>query len=363
MSFGGVERPSAHGQAAVGPSGDVAGPVTVTDRPDPRAWDSYVCAHPAATLYHQHCWRDIFAGAFGHRCHYLAATRAGQICGVLPLVEFRSLIFGRFAVSLPFVNHGGLLTSDEAAASALVAETLARQRARGWRHVELRHETRRCAQWPARSHKVAMRRPLETSAEALWTALDRKVRNQVRKAEKCGVAVTEGGRELVPDFYAVFARNMRDLGTPVYSRALFERATASLDARVFVARVDRTPVAASITLRWRGRVEVPWASSLRAHADKSPNMLLYLTMLQSAIEHGAAEFDFGRSTPNEGTFHFKTQWGARPTPLVWEYVGLTGAAPDVSPANPRYRAAIRLWQHLPVSVASLLGPPIVRHIP
>ena len=31
-----------------------------------------------------------------------------------------------------------------------------------------------------------------------------------------------GGRELVPEFYEVFARNMRDLGTPVYARRFFE---------------------------------------------------------------------------------------------------------------------------------------------
>lgn len=363
MSPGSVERPSSDGQAPLRPAAPGRGAVTVTDRPDPQEWDAYVRTHPDASLYHQHGWRDLFTGAFGHRCHYLAASRAGEIRGVLPLVEFRSLLFGRFAVSLPFVNAGGLLTSDAAASSALVAEALTRQRGQGWRHVELRHEARRCPEWPARSHKVAMRRPLETSPDALWAALDRKVRNQVRKAEKSGVTVTQGGRELVSDFYTVFARNMRDLGTPVYPRVLFERATESFDARVFVARVARTPVAASITLRWRKRVEVPWASSLRAHADKSPNMLLYHAMLRWALEQGATVFDFGRSTPNEGTFNFKAQWGAGPTPLVWEYVGLSGAVPDVSPGNRRYRTAIRMWQHLPVSVANLLGPPIVRQIP
>ena len=29
---------------------------------------------------------------------------------------------------------------------------------------------------------------------------------------------TRGGKELLPEFYRVFARNMRDLGTPVYSQ-------------------------------------------------------------------------------------------------------------------------------------------------
>ena len=54
----------------------------------------------------------------------------------------------------------------------------------------------------------------------MWEVIDRKVRNQIRKAEKSALTVERGGAELVGEFYTVFTRNMRDLGTPVYSRAL-----------------------------------------------------------------------------------------------------------------------------------------------
>ncbi len=135
------------------------------------------------------------------------------------------------------------------------------------------------------------------------------------------------------------------------------------DTRVFVVRIGAEPIAASITVGWRHRVEVPWASSLRQHNDKSPNTLLYWTMLQWAVDRGFTTFDFGRSTPDEGTFHFKRQWGAEPRAFAWEYLGLEGPLPDVSPSNPKYRAAISVWQRLPVGVATALGPTIVRHIP
>ena len=94
--------------------------------------------------------------------------------------------------------------------------------ARGRRlsHLELRHLEARFPHLPSKQHKVAMTLPLPAGADALWQALDRKVRNQVRKAEKSGLTASQGGRELVPEFYEVFARNMRDLGTPVYARRL-----------------------------------------------------------------------------------------------------------------------------------------------
>ncbi len=283
----------------------------------------------------------------------------------LPLVEFRSHLFGTFAVSLPFVNYGGVVANGALAAGALTAHAISLARARHWRHVELRHIRRQFAEWPAKRHKVAMWMPLAADPETLWSSLDRKVRNQVRKAEKCGCTAEDGGEELLGDFYRVFAHNMRDLGTPVYGRRFFDEVFRSFpsETRVFVVRVAGEPVAASITVGWRDRLEVPWASSLRAHAAKSPNTLLYWAMLRWAVRQGCRTFDFGRSTPDEGTFHFKKQWGAQPHELAWEYLGLSGDLPDQSPKNPKFKAAIALWQHLPVSVATALGPAIVRNIP
>jgi lipid II:glycine glycyltransferase (peptidoglycan interpeptide bridge formation enzyme) len=134
-------------------------------------------------------------------------------------------------------------------------------------------------------------------------------------------------------------------------------------ARVVVVRLTGQPVAAAVTWRWRDRVEVPWASSLREFNAMAPNNLLYWTILQRAIGGGAMQLDFGRSTPNEGTFHFKRQWGAEPEPLTWEYDVIRGEMPDQSPKNPKFDLAIRAWRCLPVAVAGVLGPRIVRSIP
>jgi serine/alanine adding enzyme len=132
---------------------------------------------------------------------------------------------------------------------------------------------------------------------------------------------------------------------------------------VIVVRKGATTVAGGITIGWRGRTELPWASSLREHLPLCPNMLLYWTAIRRAIAAGHATFDFGRSTPNEGTFHFKRQWGAEPEELCWEYAVLnTKPLPDQSPANPRFGLAIAAWQRLPLWIADRLGPVIVRDI-
>ena len=196
--------------------------MTVDIADDASAWNGYVNGHPDATAYHRWAWRDVFLSAFGHESLYLVAQDATRIVGALPLVEFRSHLFGTFAVSLPFVNYGGVIANGDLAAGALNARAVSLARERQWRHVELRHIRRQFSEWPVKRHKVAMCLPLAADAEALWSSLDRKVRNQVRKAEKSGCTAEEGGPELLDDFYKVFAHNMRDLGTPVYARRFFD---------------------------------------------------------------------------------------------------------------------------------------------
>jgi len=106
--------------------------------------------------------------------------------GVLPLVEIRSALFGRTLTSLPFVNFGGVLAESDEVARALVDEAGRLAKSSGCKHVELRHIGRRFDDLPCRQHKVTMRLPLQTG---MWDRIDRKARNQVRKAEKSGLTI------------------------------------------------------------------------------------------------------------------------------------------------------------------------------
>jgi serine/alanine adding enzyme len=159
---------------------------------------------------------------------------------------------------------------------------------------------------------------------------------------------------------------MRDLGIPVHSRAFFDMVLRCFpqQTRICLVRRGAQPIAGALTYRYRNSVEVPWASSLKEFLPMCPNNLLYWTVIQHAITEGAGTLDFGRSTPNEGTFHFKRQWGAVPHQLYWEYQLLkAGKMPEINPKNPKFKVAIDAWKHLPVRMASLLGPQLVRVMP
>jgi FemAB-related protein (PEP-CTERM system-associated) len=219
---------------------------------------------------------------------------------------------------------------------------------------------------PVKQHKVSMMLTLPETKQAAWDGLDRKVRNQIRKAQKSGLSAAIGGGELLDGFYDVFARNMRDLGTPVYPQTFFAETLRQFPdrARIVVVRHGKQPVAAGFISTFRDVVEVPSAGSLREFRPQCPNHLLYWTVIEHAIDAGFGVLDFGRSTPGEGTFLFKEQWGARPGPLSWEYQLLSGHdVPDRSPANAKFAPAIAVWKCLPVGLTKLMGPRVVRSFP
>jgi FemAB-related protein (PEP-CTERM system-associated) len=334
---------------------------------DAAAWDAFVLGHADGSNYHRYAWRGVIERVFRHRAHYLFVRDGhGRIEGVLPLVRMKSVLFGDFLVSVPFLNYGGALAATAEAATCLITEAERLALELGVSHVEFRHVSNDLPAFPSRVDKVSMRLDLPSSADQLRRRLPAAVRSQIKRPEREGATTVSGGAELLDEFYAVFAENMRDLGTPVYPKAFFADIlrTFAGEARIFIARIGEAAAAGGLTLGHRRMLEIPWASSLRRYNRTGVNMLLYWKMLEHAIESGYACFDFGRSTPDSGTYRFKKQWGALPVQLHWHYwLRAGGEVPLINPANPRYGRAVAAWQRLPLPVANVLGPRIVRNIP
>jgi FemAB-related protein (PEP-CTERM system-associated) len=332
----------------------------------PRLRD-YVAARGFIPLSHDPAWLNVLEKGLGHIPFCLEATAEGQTLGLLPLCYIEGLLFGKFLVSLPYLNYGGVLSSDEPSSIALVDRAVALAERLKVRHLELRHVEPLDHPSLVRREgcKVHMRLDLPATPGSLWSALPSKVRNQVRKGQKGGLEVVWGGPELLGDFYAVFCENMRDLGTPVFGLALFRAILEEFSgkAELCVVRADGQAAAGALLLHGRGVAEVPSASSIRRLNNLCANMLMYWKILERATERGHGAFDFGRSTPGGNTYKFKEQWGAEPLDMDWQYYLRTGDATDMRPDNPRFRLMIRVWQNLPVPLTRWIGPSIVRGIP
>jgi serine/alanine adding enzyme len=330
----------------------------------PNEWDSFVRASDGWTHFHLHGWKPVMERIFGHECIYLAARDdASRLAGVLPLVRVRSRLFGHYLVSMPFLNYGGPLGTDDAV-RALAARAADIARESGVSLLELR--SRRELPLPlAVSHrKITVLLDLPDTPAELWKRLPAKVRSQVRRPQKEGITVAFGPDQCAP-FFSIFAHHMRELGTPTQPRRLFDAIAQQFGSEVWFACAYHggVPVAAGCAFRWDRELEMTWASSLGAYNRLSPNMLLYWSFMERATEDGATVFNFGRCSPESGTHRFKRQWGTRDETLWW-YTETGGAvAKTPSPDDPGYSWGPRVWKHLPTPVATVLGPRIARCIP
>lgn len=330
----------------------------------PHEWDDFVRSSPGWTHFHLIGWKTVIERVFGHDCVYLAARDdTGRLAGVLPLVRVKSVMFGHFLVSMPFLNYGGPLGSDGAitALASYAADLAARD---GVRLLELRSRGPLPIALPVSHRKITVLLDLPSDASVLWKRLDAKVRSQVRRPQKEGVTVRFGPDQVAP-FFEVFAQHMRDLGTPTQPRRLFDVIVEVFgdDAWLGCAYLGESPVACGCGFRWGNEFEMTWASALVAHKRLAPNMLLYWSFMERAIGEGLTLFNFGRCTPDSGTHRFKRQWGSRDEQLWWYGASAQEGAATPSPHDASYAWGPRLWKRLPTPVATAIGPHIVRYIP
>lgn len=333
---------------------------------DSERWDAYLAQHEKASFFHLWAYQRVISKTFKHRPYYLVALQGEVIQGLLPLFALKSWLFGRFFVSLPFVDYGGICANDEATTYSLVQAAIRMARQQNIHSIELRHQHPNVLRLQSILNKINLVKPLHFDPEKVWKALNAKVRNQVRKAVNSGLTFESGGPDKLGDFYDVWSRNMRDLGTPAYPISFFQNFLNAFPGRteVLLVRHGKKPVGAGIAVYFKNIMEIPWASSLREYFSKCPNNLLYWEAMKRACERGCWEFHFGRSSKNSGTYRFKKQWGAQDRQLYYQCWLSEGAKiPDINPQSRRYRFLAALWRRLPIAITNVLGPMIVRGIP
>jgi len=329
-------------------------------------WDSYVLQHGWATHCHRWAWKTVIENAFQIPTYYLVASERGKVTGVLPLAWQKSLLFGSFITSLPFLNAGGPLADSIEIEQALVDRAVEITKESGAARLQLRYRGEYRLGLPVSTHKVAAVREVSQDTEAMWKALNSNNRRKVNKATKTGMTAAAEGAAALDLFYEIFADNMRNLGTPVYAKKLFAEVLRAFpqDTEIIVVRLEGKPIAAAFLISFRDGMEATWMCSDWRYLQLQPNMLLYWTILRIAGERGFGWLDFGRSTRDSGTHKFKQLWDTVDVPLPWASWTKNGeAATELSPANPKFQFATWAWKKLPLPLTKCIGPHIVRNLP
>jgi len=327
-----------------------------------RAWDDFVRAHRHGTVFHLTAWSRSIRDALGHDAHPLFILRDGAMAAVLPLIHVRSRLFGNRLVSNAFAVYGGPLASAAADHVALDEAAWRLAQDLGARFLEYRNRARLRPDWPANTDTYAtFRMAIAADADACLKALPGKRRNMVRKALKSGLDYVIDAD--IARHYAIYAESMRNLGTPVFAKALFAHLKANYgeDCVVQIIRHQGHGIAAALSLVFRDEIHIYYAGGTRPARALAANDFMFWAVMQHGRERGLRLFDLGRSKRGTGSWTFKTLWGVAPTPLSYEFRLAPGQAmPNLNPASGKYARAVAAWQKLPLAVANRLGPLISR---
>ena len=354
------------------PSGNAphAGAFTVRQLPrDAQAharWDAFVAACPDATFFHRAGWQTVMEQGFGHDSYFLYAEQDGAIAAVLPLAHMRSRLFGSALVALPFCVYGGIAGGHDGVRRALDEAAQALARRLGVGHLEYRWRDARAdadAGWLQRPLYATFRRPLHGDAEQNLLAIPRKQRAVVRKgiANDLHSAIDYDLRH----FYPIYAGSVHRLGTPVFARRHFAllRTVFGADCDILTVYQGLQAQASVLVFYFRDEVLPYYGAGTLLARSSGANDFMYWEVMRRAALRGCRLFDFGRSKLGTGAFEFKKNWGFVPQPLPYAYRLVRATAlPEVNPLNPRYALFIRAWRRLPLPLANLLGPRIVRQL-
>lgn len=330
---------------------------------DATRWDAFVMHCPEATFFHRSGWKKVIEQAFGHKTWFMYAECDGKIQGVLPLAEINSLLFGHALCALPFCVYGGIAALSEPARHALdmAAQELAARLKVG--HLEYRNIKPHHSDWSAKDLYVTFRKEIAPEAEQNMLAIPRKQRAMVRKGIKAGLESSID--DDTERFFAAYSASVHRLGTPVFSRKYFRllKETFSDDCELLIVTKEGRIVSGVMSFYFRDEVLPYYGGGTGEAREVAGNDFMYWELMRRACGRGYRIFDFGRSKLGTGSFDFKKNWGFEPQPLHYEYqLHQAKAVPEHNPLNPKYAIFIKTWQKLPLTLANVLGPHIVKNL-
>jgi FemAB-related protein (PEP-CTERM system-associated) len=328
-----------------------------------KRWDDFVSCCREATFFHRAGWQTVIERAFGHKTWFLYAESAGEIQGVLPLAEINSRLFGHSLSSLPFCVYGGIAANSQTVRDALdkSAQKLAQELQVDY--LEYRNLKPHHADWHGKDLYVTFRKEIAPEVEQNMSAIPRKQRAMVRKGIKAELESVVD--QDIERFFSAYSTSVHRLGTPVFSRKYFRllKEVFAEDCELMIIVKDNRTISAVMSFYFRDEVLPYYGGGTGEAREVAGNDFMYWELMRRACEKGYKVFDFGRSKRGSGSFDFKKNWGFEPQPLHYEYqLHQAKEVPDHNPLNPRYQLFIKAWQKLPLGLANLVGPHIVRNL-
>jgi FemAB-related protein (PEP-CTERM system-associated) len=315
-----------------------------------------------STFYHQIGWKNVVTTTYGHKPIYLIARDKDRIVGILPMFLIRNPFLKSSLVSLPFAPYGGICADNPQIGLNLFDAMIEMQKKLRIKYAEIRSINCLPVMGVPDKSYYSLVLPIQSDIEIQWKKLRKTMRQLVTKAksQKIDVSLNSNNPQI---FYDVYSRSMHNFGAPAHSEIFFKNIFREFpnSTRVAEAYHHHECIGTIFLLEFKDTIISGWGASDIHFTQFHHNYLLYWEVIHDACKRNFSAFDFGRSIKDEGTYIFKTGWGAEPFQIYYHY--FPARIFDTKKINPNRQIFAEIWKHLPLVVSKHLGPIIRRNIP
>lgn len=332
-------------------------------------WDAF--AWSKGTVFHTLAFRQILTGSFGYTCIYQAVVdRDNRIRALIPLVAGRNLGLKKVGVSLPFVNYIDICAdSDEAFRYAIdsIPELKSRY---GLGYIELRLKEQTFdsgSGWNMIDRNYTFMLPLSEDEDQVLALSISSNRNHIRKVYKNDWFDVSFDVGHLNDFYKVYVRRMKQLGSPSpdigFFRNYFEQLPGHSHLLTVLDKQTGEVVGGMLLLTSpsNSTVYYPFGANLTEYNNKYLNNFMYWEAVRFGIRQGMSYLDLGRSPAGSGTYTYKEKWGAKPEQLRY-YVYDGGAKGANPPDKESLSLFVELWKKTPDFITGPIGKRLIKYV-
>lgn len=348
--------------------------VKILKKKDEKDWQKFISNHKESRIYHTLEWKEILKKTYGYEPIYLITRNdEDEVQGVLPIFGVKSFIFGKRMVSLPYSHSVGILYQNEDALKSLINFAMQLCVDRGYNYLEIKQRNilPKNIDLIEEQHYVTHILDLSMGMDNLKKCMHKSRRRAINRTLNKGVQIRKGSTlNDVKEFYEILLGVRKSQGSPPYAfkffKLLYEFLIKNNLANIYLASWKNTIIFASIIFTYNDEIIAGYAAGYKGprYNNLHAGELTRWTVLSEGYEAGYKTFDFGISSPyNQGLIDYKSRWGTENIKVPYYYfLNKIDAPPVFDPTGPKFRLLSNIWKHVPIPIAKIVGPYLLKHV-
>lgn len=333
------------------------------DRP---VWDEFVMSNPRSIAWQSYGWSDVLNRHYkGIEFYPLAVFDGSRLCGILPLYHMKGVTGKSELMSVPYAVAGGILADDPAVQKLLIDKAA---------QLSLRHGSCRIT---LKQYKIKIEGDLRVDdnyynrelaltrdIDEVWRGISEQNREKITDARKLG-AVLEYPSTDSRTFHRFLLGHHHRRGVPCAGKPWIDDLLAFQMYSIALLKVRGRIVAATMVKEFKDTISFPYTSLARNDSEAAlPAYDLYWKLIEHFAARGKAIFHSGRIPTSDATEPHRLGWGGTKYPYFYQYHPNAAGKTEFSTRRGAKRDLFEKgWKRLPLSVAGLLGPRVVKYFP